>query len=125
MSVKEQIQSYIASQPEPKRTDIHELHRIILAVQPRCILWFLDGTTEDGKIVSNPNIGYGSYTMIYADGSTREFYQVGLSSTTSGISVYIMGIQDKKYLCEAFAQGLGEANARLLHKVQGPERYRS
>ena len=50
------------------------------------------------KSVSNPNIGYGSYTIKYADGTTREFYQIGLSANTTGISVYIMGIKDKTYL---------------------------
>ena len=65
---------------------------------------------ENGKIVSNPNIGYGSQTMNYANGKTREFYQIGLSGNTTGISVYIMGIDDKKYLARTFGQQLGKAS---------------
>ena len=110
MNVKEQIAAYIASQPEPKRSDMQELHKHILQVMPKCKLWFLDGKDDKGKIVSNPNIGYGSYTIKYADKTTREFYQIGLSANTSGISVYIMGIEDKKYLAQAYGEKLGKAS---------------
>ena len=110
MKVQEQIKQYITSQPEPKRSDMQELHRIILETMPGCKLWFLDGKDDKGKIVSNPNIGYGSYTIKYADGTTREFYQIGLSANTTGISVYIMGIKDKKYLANTYGKNLGKAS---------------
>jgi len=110
MNVRAQIQKYLASQPEPKRSDIEALHRIILQAMPACKLWFLDGKDSEGKIVSNPNIGYGSRTMKYADGTTREFYQIGLSGNKTGISVYILGIEDKKYLGQAYGKELGKAS---------------
>ena len=59
MNVQEQINEYITGQPEPKRSDIQALHRIILQVMPACKLWFLDGKDNENKTVSNPNIGYG------------------------------------------------------------------
>jgi hypothetical protein len=83
---------------------------MILALMPACKLWFLDGKDEKGKIVSNPNIGYGSQTMKYANGKPREFYQIGLSPNTTGISIYIMGIDDKKYLSQKFGKELGKAS---------------
>ena len=110
MNIKEQIKQYIASQPEPKRSEMQELHRHILAVLPKCKLWFLDGKDDKGKTVSNPNAGYGSYTIQYADGTTREFYQIGLSANTTGISVYIMGIKDKTYLNQTYGKKLGKAS---------------
>jgi hypothetical protein len=110
MNTQEQIEKYIASQPEPKRTEMQQLHHMILALIPVCKLWFLDGKDEKGKIVSNPNIGYGSQTTKYADGKTREFYQVGISANTTGISVYIMGINDRKYLAQTFGQKIGKAS---------------
>ena len=110
MNVKEQIKQYITSQPEPKRSDMQELHQHILEVLPKGKLWFLDGKDDKGKIVSNPNAGYGSYSMKYADGTTREFYQIGLSANTTGISVYIMGIEDKKYLINTYGKDLGKAS---------------
>lgn len=110
MNLQNQIAAYITSQPEPKRNDIQELHRIILQVMPACKLWFLDGKDDKGKTVSNPNIGYGSYTIQYADGTTREFYQIGLSANTTGISVYILGIKDKKYLAQTYGEKIGKAS---------------
>ena len=110
MNVKEQIKEYIASQPEPKRSDMRALHGIILRIMPGCKLWFLDGKNSDGKTVSNPNIGYGLHTLKYADGKTREFYQIGLSANTTGISVYILGLEDKKYLSRTFGKKLGKAS---------------
>ena len=110
MDVQEQIKEYITSQPEPKRSDMEELHGFILRVLPGCKLWFLDGKNSENKTVSNPNIGYGSYTIKYADGKTREFYQVGISANTTGISVYIVGIKDKTYLAQTYGKDLGKAS---------------
>ena len=110
MNMQKQIKEYIAGQPEPKRSEMQQLHQIILALMPTSKLWFLDGKDEKGKTVSNPNIGYGSQTIKYADGKTIEFYQIGISANTTGISVYIMGIDDKKYLIQTFGQELGKAS---------------
>ena len=109
LNVQEQINEYITSQPEPKRSDMQALHRVILEVRPGCKLWFLDGKDDKGKVVSNPNIGFGNYTMRLAAGKTREFYQIGLTANATGISVYIMGIEDKKYLSETYGKDLGKA----------------
>lgn len=109
MSVDENIKAYFASLPEPKRSDMTELHRVIRELMPKCRVWFLDGKDESGKTVSNPNVGYGIQTMTYANGATREFYQIGISANTSGISVYILGIEDKKYLANVYAKDLGKA----------------
>jgi hypothetical protein len=110
MNIQKQIAEYIATQPEPKRSELQELHDIILSLMPTSKLWFLDGKDEKGKTVSNPNIGFGSQTIQYANGKTREFYQIGISANTTGISVYIMGIDDKKYLAQTFGQKLGKAS---------------
>jgi hypothetical protein len=110
MSVQEEINAYIASQPEPKRSEMQEVHRLTLQIMPKCKLWFLDGKNSENKIVSNPNIGYGALTVKYADGKIKEFYQIGLSGNTTGISVYIMGVKDKKYLAHTFGKKLGKAS---------------
>ena len=110
MNVQDQIEQYITSQPEPKRSDMHTLHRVILEIMPACKLWFLDGKNSEGKTVTNPNIGYGLRTQTYADGKTADFYQIGLSANTTGISVYILGIKDKTYLAQTFGKDLGKAS---------------
>src|SRR5579863_2237168 len=110
MNVQEQIREYITSQPEPKRNDMQELHKFILQVLPGCKLWFLDGRNSENKIVSNPNIGYGYYIIKYADGKTKEFYQIGMCANTAGISVYILGIADKTYLAQTYGKEIGKAS---------------
>lgn len=86
------------------------MHRQILELLPGRKLWFLDGKDKTGKVVTNPNIGYGEFSMLYKDGSTRDFYQIGISANSAGISVYIMGIADKKYLKETFGDIIGKAS---------------
>ena len=110
MTIPEQIDTYIASQPEPKRIDLQSLHQLCLQVSPECRVWFIDGKNSEGKTIANPSIGYGVYTIKYADGSSREFYQIGLSANTSGISVYIMGLKDKTYLASTYGESLGKAS---------------
>jgi len=110
MPVSEQIDDYITGQPPKKRADLQALHRVILETLPGSRLWFLDGKDSDGRTVSNPNIGYGVRTMTYADGKTREFYQIGLSANTTGISVYVLGLADKTYLSRQFGPTIGKAS---------------
>lgn len=110
MIVQEQIKKYITSIPEPKRSDMKELHRLILQVLPGCKLWFDEGKNSENKTINNPTIGYGSHTIKYANGKTREFFQIGISANKTGISVYILGINDKTYLVQTFGKKLGEAN---------------
>lgn len=110
MNVEERIEAYIASQPEKKRGELGALHRLALGMSPDCRLWFLDGKDAGGKIVSNPNIGYGEQTIDYADGKTRIFYRLGLSANTGGISIYVIGLDDKAFLARIFGARLGKAN---------------
>src|SRR5690606_24952087 len=110
MTVHVQIDDFLAAQSERKRADVQTLHAMMLKLMPNSRLWFLDGKDEHGRTVSNPNIGYGSLVMAYADGRTREFYQVGLSTNSTGISVYIMGLEDKKYLANSYGATIGKAS---------------
>ena len=109
MTTQEQINAYINSQPAAKKLEIEQLHRMIVEMKPGVQLWFLDGRNSENKIVSNPNIGYGVHTIQYADGKTRDFYQVGLSGNSAGLSVYIMGIADKTYLEKTYGSRIGKA----------------
>lgn len=109
MGVREEIEGYIAGLPPPKRDELFDLHRRVLAIAPDCRLWFLDGRNEAGRVVTNPNIGYGAETMTYADGGSRDFYKLGFSANTAGISVYVMGLKDKAHLAEMYGERLGKA----------------
>ena len=110
MNVQEQIKGYIISQPEVKRNEMETLHQLILKVLPGCKLWFDSGKNSENKTVSNPTIGYGDHTIKYADGKTRDFFRIGMSANTTGISVYIIGITDKTYLAKTYGKKLGKAS---------------
>jgi hypothetical protein len=110
MTINKKINDYITSQSPSKCNDMKELHRIIQQIKPNSKLWFLDGKNNENKVVSNPNIGYGHYMINYADGKTKEFYQIGLSANTAGISLYIMGINDKTYLTKTYGNKIGKAS---------------
>ena len=110
MTVRKQIDAYMASQPEPKRGDMQALHRAILKIMPKCKLWFLDGKDGDGKTVANPNIGYGECDIKLTGGKSRPFYNIGVSANTTGLSVYIMGLADKTYLSRTFSKRIGKAS---------------
>ena len=110
MSIQDQIKKYIDSQPGEKRADMEALHQRILRVLPKSKLWFIDGKDDKGKTVSNPSIGYGLQTIKHAGGKTKEFYQVGISANTTGMSVYIIGLEDKKYLSETYGKTIGKAS---------------
>lgn len=109
-TIQTQISTYISSLPEQKRSDMETLHQMILSINPDAQLWFLDGKNDEGKTVSNPNIGYGFFKLNYKDGSSRDFYQIGLSANTTGIYIYLMGISDKTYLSKTFGKTIGKAS---------------
>ena len=110
MTIQDQIESYLAAQPPPKQGEMRALHDRILGLMPGADLWFLDGRDETGKVVSNPNIGYGRYRIDYAGGKTRDFYRIGLSGNTTGVSVYVMGLADKTELPRLIGDTIGKAS---------------
>jgi len=109
MAVEDQIQQYISSLTGQKAKDVEALYQHLLQLLPGVKLWYEDGRNAEGKVVSNPNIGFGSYTIRYADGKKKEFFQTGISANSTGISVYIMGLPDKNYLPQTFAKTIGKA----------------
>ena len=108
--IDERIEAYLGSLPERKQADLRALHHMIVAMNPGAERWFLDGKDERGKVVSNPNIGYGRQQRAYADGKVKAFYQVGISANTSGISVYLMGLADNDHLRRTYAPIIGKAD---------------
>lgn len=109
MNHEEQVNAYLLSLSEPKRSDMQALHHLMLEVMPESELWFMDGKNSANKIVSNPNIGYGFQLLNYADGSSKPFYQIGISATKTGISVYILTFKDRTYLAKTYGKNIGKA----------------
>lgn len=110
MEVQKQIKEHIASQPESKRADMQQLHELMLKIMPNGKLWFDSGVDSNNKTVANPTIGYGFFVIKYANGTTRDFFQIGISANKTGISVYILGLEDKKYLAQTYGERIGKAS---------------
>lgn len=109
MTSQAQIKAHISSIPQPKQNEVQALHNLMLKVAPAAKLWFYDGKDDSGKVVANPTIGYAQFMMKYADGTSKEWFRIGISANTTGISVYILGIPDKTYLAQTFGKTLGKA----------------
>ncbi len=109
MQIKAQIEQFISQQAESKQQDLLTLHKLMSNILPTGKLWMEDGKNEEGKVVSNPTIGYGQQTMLLAKGKSREMFQIGISANTSGISIYLIGIRNKLDLAQEFGSKLGKA----------------
>jgi hypothetical protein len=110
MHISSQIDEFIDSLPLPKQSDMQSLHQQILDIAPKSKLWFETGIDEYNKVVCNPTIGYGTQTLHYANGTTKEFFQIDISPNKTGISIYFIGLKDKKYLTETYGKTLGKAS---------------
>ena len=109
MKIQDQINAYLSALPEPKQQEMRTLHHHIELISPNSERWFDNGLNEENKVVTNPTIGYGKQILNYADGSFKEFFQIGLSANATGISIYIMGLKDKTQLPHRFAETIGKA----------------
>ena len=98
MDISEPVEAYLASQPEPKQADLRLLHARILTEFPRAGCGSPTARTRTARSWPTPTSATACYTISYADGSSREFYRIGLSANTTGISVYVLGLDDKTYL---------------------------
>jgi hypothetical protein len=110
LNTEEQIQGYIDCLEPNKKEGLLNLHLFIKALIPHARLWFLDGKDANGKVVANPNIGYGNLQLKYKDGSSKPFYQVGIAAHSLGYSIYLMGLPDKHYLASTYATKIGNAS---------------
>ena len=107
--VQRQIQAHFAQLEVDKSKELQQLHNLIVSINPQCKLWFDNGINEEGKVLTNPTLGYGLQTLQYAKGNAREFFQIGICATTSGISIYLIGLKDKNILKDSFALTIGKA----------------
>jgi hypothetical protein len=69
---------------------------------------FHDGKNELGKQVTNPTHGFGCFEQTYANGEVKTHFQIGVAATSSGISIYLLGIRGKLDLPQ-LCLGLGKA----------------
>ena len=94
-------EEYIDGLPEPRRSEIAELHMLIRATVPG-----LTPTMEYGMI------GYGKYHYKYASGREGDWITVALASQKNYISVYVCSMDEtgKQYIAEKYKGELGKVS---------------
>lgn len=90
---------YLASLPEPRRTDLTALHRAITRAVPRL-----------KPVVVSGMLGYGPYHYRYESGREGDSAVIGLASQKQYISLYLMAVEDGVYLAEANKARLGKVS---------------
>ena len=89
-------EAYIASLPEPRRSQMARLHRLIVEAIPDAPIRMFE--------YSGTLIGYGPYEYSNSKGTrTGDWFAVGLANRKSYISLYSMGLHDGGYLVEHVA----------------------
>ncbi len=109
MDISAQINNCKQIISEPKGIDVIDMQQLYQTKMFDSLLLYLDEKEVNNKKVSNTNIGIGSHSIHYSYRSTKEFYKIGLNPTSSGISIYLFGKEDKKYLKSTFAYTIGKA----------------
>ena len=96
MDVQKQIEEHLSGHAEPKRSDLRQLHDMILRINPTAKLWFLDGKNDEGKVVAR--VDYSEKRQLYeiraydASGSQRVIY----TEETSDPALSIVGFAEKE-----------------------------
>jgi len=90
---------YLDGLPEPRRSELKQLHRLITWTAPK-----LKARVWSGMI------GYGSYHYRYASGREGDWFVVGLSSRKDYISFYSCLSDGKKYVAELYKKDLPQAD---------------
>jgi Domain of unknown function (DU1801) len=85
-------EAHIASLPEPRRSQMTRLHRLIVESMPDAPIRMFD--------YAGPLIGYGIYAYSNSKGPAGDWFAVGLANRKSYISLYSMGGRDGGYLVE-------------------------
>ena len=90
---------YLDQLPEPRRSELKQLHRLITKTAPALKPKMWSGM-----------IGYGSYHYRYASGREGDWFVVGLSSRKDYISFYGCLSDGKQYIAEKYKKELPKAN---------------
>lgn len=90
---------YIAAVREPLRKDVAQLHALIRRAAP-----------SFAPYVTGRMIGYGKYHYRYATGREGDACRVGLAAGKSGISLYVLAVDNRGYLAEQAGATLGKVS---------------
>jgi uncharacterized protein YdhG (YjbR/CyaY superfamily) len=101
------VAEYIASLPEPRRSEVEELHALIRETAPH-----LEPSIMYGMI------GYGRFHYRYATGREGDSCILGLAGRKQYVSVYVLGVSEEQRAALPTADiGVGCIRFRRLEGV--------
>lgn len=109
MSTEEKISHHLTSLSSEKSIEFSRLYELIRSDLSGITVQYFDGKNEEGKVVTNPTIGFGKSRIHYAKGSFQDTFRIGICATSTGLSMYILGLEDKKFLQDFLGDRLGKA----------------
>ncbi len=92
-------EDYIRKIAEPRKSEIQQLHNLILTAVPKLKPFMISGM-----------IGYGKYRYKYASGKEGDWCTIALASQKNYISVYVCATKDGMYIAEEYKDRLGKVN---------------
>lgn len=109
MFTEEKITQHLTTLAPEKSEALSRLYQLIHLETSSSDLQFFDGKNEEGKVVTNPTIGFGKSRIHYANGRFQDTFRIGICATSTGLSIYILGLEDKKFLQDFLGDRLGKA----------------
>ncbi len=109
MSTEEKITQHLTTLAPEKSAALSRLYQLIHMETSSNGPQFFDGKNEKGKVVTNPTIGFGKSRIQYANGRFQDTFRIGICATSTGLSIYILGLEDKNFLREFLGDRLGKA----------------
>lgn len=104
-----ELEYYFGSISTERKKHLIKTFNFLCQLLPSSLIRFNDGKNSEGKIVSNPSIGFGSFEQRYATNETKEFPQITLSATQKGISIHLLGVRGKLDL-KSIVEDLGTSD---------------
>ena len=100
------VDEFIGSLPDDVRDDIATLDASIGAVMQGLPRVLYEGKFWGGS--DQEIIGYGDLATTRSDGSTVEWFVVGLAVQKNYLSLYVSAVEDRQYLSEKYGKELGK-----------------
>lgn len=94
-----EIQHYLDSLEEPRRSEIENLDKLIRETLP-----------DQKRVLANRMLGYGPIHYKYASGREGDTFRVSLASQKNYISLYCCGADENGYVAERYKARLPKAS---------------
>ncbi len=99
------IDEFLDSLPEESQADMKQLDGIISKEMTGLPRVLFEGTFWGGS--EQQIIGYGAGDYTRPNGTTVDWFMVGLALQKNYISVYLNAVEDRQYLSEKYGKDLG------------------